>query len=199
MRDPDAEAGSEAGSEATTVVERSVMGEPVELRAFREEDLDFLDRACTDPDALGPTQWHGFVDPRARRRRWERDGYIGTESTALAVLVAGEVAGLVSWRALDRAGPAGVCYEVGVALLPEYRGRGIGAETHRLLVGHLFRYTRAHRLEASVESGNTAEEKTLEKLGFHREGVLREAVFRDGAWRDGVIYGLLRSDLDSST
>ncbi len=172
---------------------RERLDESVELRAFREEDLDFLDRTCTDPDALGPTQWHGFVDPCARRKRWERDGYVGAESTALAVLVAGEVAGLVSWRALDRAGPAGVCYEVGAALLPEYRERGIGAEAHRLLVEHLFRYTRAHRLEASVESGNAAEEKTLEKLGFQREGMLREAVFRDGAWRDAVIYGLLRS------
>lgn len=174
-------------------------GEPVGLRAFREEDLDFLDRTSTDPDALGPTQWHGFVDPRARRKRWERDGYVGAESTALAVIVAGEVAGLVSWRALDRAGPAGVCYEVGVALLPEHRGTGIGAEAHRLLVEHLFRYTRAHRLEASVEWGNTAEEKILEKLGFKREGVLHEAVFRDGSWRDVVLYGLVRSDPSTAT
>lgn len=168
------------------------MGDLVELRPFLEEDLGFLDRACIDPEALGPTQWHGFVDPRTRRRRWERDGYIGAESTALAVLVSGDVAGLVSWRAFDRGGPAGVCYEVGVALLPDYRGRGIGSEAHRLLVEHMFRYTRAHRLEASVESGNAAEQKTLERLGFQAEGVLREAVFRDGAFRDVVIYGLLR-------
>ncbi|MQA01960.1 MAG: GNAT family N-acetyltransferase [Streptosporangiales bacterium] len=94
---------------------------------------------------------------------------------------------MVSWRPQDRVGPGGVCYEIGVALLPEYRGCGLGAETHRVLVDHLFRFTAAHRLEASVEAGNTAEERTLEKLGFRREGVLREI-----GWRDGVIYGLLR-------
>lgn len=169
------------------------MVERVTLRPFLEEDLGFLDRLSTDPDALGATQWHGFVDPKARRRRWEKDGYIGEESTALAVVVDGAaVAGLVSWRPQDRMGPKGVCYEIGAALLPEYRSRGLGTEVHRVLVDHLFRYTAAHRLEASVEAGNTAEERTLEKLGFQREGVLREVGWRDGAWRDGVIYGLLR-------
>jgi ribosomal-protein-alanine N-acetyltransferase len=32
------------------------------LRAFREEDLEFLDRLCIDPAALGPFEWFGFRD-----------------------------------------------------------------------------------------------------------------------------------------
>ncbi|MGW0232209.1 GNAT family N-acetyltransferase [Actinopolymorpha singaporensis] len=170
------------------------MAERLSLRAFLEADLDVLDRLCTDPEALGAFEWHGFVDPKIRRRRFEKDSYVGEDSTALAVTVDGEVAGLVSWRGLDYAGPKGTCLEVGVALLPEHRGNGLGAQAHRVLVDHLFRYTTVHRLEARVESGNLAEERTLEKVGFRREGVLREVCWRDGAWRDGVIYGLLRAD-----
>lgn len=168
------------------------MAEQVSLRVFREDDLAVLDRVGVEPDLLGEYQWHGFVDPKARRRRWERDSYVGGEATLLAVVVDEVVAGLASWRPRDRAGPAGVCYELGVALLPEYRGRGLGVEAHRVLVDQLWRHTAAHRLEASVEAGNVAEEKTLAKVGFEREGVLRECCWRDGAWRDGVIYGLLR-------
>lgn len=171
------------------------MVERVSLRAFREDDLPVLDRLCTDPAALGTYEWLGFQDPRRRRRRWEEDGYVGAESTALApVLEDDSVIGLVSWRALDRAGWPGVALEIGAGLLPEYRGRGLGAETHRVLVDHLFGYTTVHRLEAWVEAGNAAEEKTLERLGFRCEGHLREVVFRDGAYRDGVIYGWLRTD-----
>ena len=168
------------------------MNERASLRAFLEADLHVLDRLSTDPDPLGTFGWHGFVDARSRRRRWEKDGYVSEDSTALAVVVDGKVAGLVSWRPLDYSGPKGVCHEVGVALLPEYRGQGLGAETHRMLVDHLFRHTTVHLLEARVEAGNTAEERTLETVGFQREGVLREACWRDGAWRDAVIYGLLR-------
>src|SRR4051794_854990 len=170
------------------------MAERLSLRAFLEADLDILDRLCTDPDALGTFEWHGFVDPKVRRRRFEKDSYVGEVSTALAVVVDAEVGGLVSWRVLDYAGPRGVCLEIGAALLPEHRGKGLGAQAHRALVDHLFRYTIAHRLEARVEAGNTAEERTLDKLGFRREGVLREVCWRDGAWRDAVIYGLLRAD-----
>lgn len=171
------------------------MAERVTLRAFLEDDLPVLDRLSTDRSALGTYEWLGFHDPRRRRRRWEEDGYVGRESTALApVLDDGTVIGLVSWQALDRAGWPGVALEIGVGLLPEYRGRGLGTETHRVLVDHLFGYTTVHRLEAWVEAGNVAEEKTLARLGFRCEGRLREVVFRDGAYRDGVIYGRLRTD-----
>lgn len=171
------------------------MAERVTLRAFREDDLPVLDRLCTDREALGTYEWLGFQDPRLRRRRWEEDGYVGRESTALApVLDDDSVIGLVSWRAVDRSGWPGVVLEIGVGLLPEYRGRGLGIATHRVLVDHLFGYTTVHRLEAWVEAGNVAEEKTLARLGFRREGRLREVVFRDGAYRDGVVYGRLRTD-----
>jgi ribosomal-protein-alanine N-acetyltransferase len=167
----------------------------VALRAFREDDLPFLDRLCTDPDALGVFEWGGFVDVRARRRRWEADGYIGTESAALAVVLPdGTVAGLASWQARNRGGSPGACYEIGLALLPEHRGRGLGTASQRLLVEYLFRYTTAHRLEALTNTGNLAEQKALERLGFQREGVLRGMVFGNGAWLDNVLYSLLRDE-----
>jgi [ribosomal protein S5]-alanine N-acetyltransferase len=44
------------------------------LRAFQEHDLEFLDRLCADPAALGAFEWFGFRDVRSWRRRWEQDG-----------------------------------------------------------------------------------------------------------------------------
>ena len=64
----------------------------------------------------------------------------------------------------------------------------------RLLVRYLFAHTTAHRIEASTEADNLAEQRALEKAGFTREGICRAAGWRDGAWRDGVIYSILRTD-----
>jgi hypothetical protein len=50
------------------------MDDKLTLPAFREEDLEFLDRLDTDPAALGDFGWFGFCDVRARRRRWEQGG-----------------------------------------------------------------------------------------------------------------------------
>jgi [ribosomal protein S5]-alanine N-acetyltransferase len=164
------------------------------LRAFQEDDLGFLDRLSTDPAALGPFEWFGFTDARARRRRWEQDGWVGPESTALAVVLAdGTVAGIASWKAVHRGGSAGVCVEIGLALLPEHRGKGLGTAAQQLLVDHLFRFSTVHRLEALTDADNVAEQRALERIGFIREGVLRQVAFRDGTWRDSVIYALLRT------
>jgi ribosomal-protein-alanine N-acetyltransferase len=171
------------------------MGEDLglRLRAFTEADLDFLDRLDTDPDALGPFEWLGFRDPRTRRRRWHKDRFLGAQSSALAVeLASGEVAGITTWKDVRRGTSPGACLEIGAALTPEHRGRGMGTAAQRQLVDYLLAYTTAHRLEAWTESENLAEQRVLERIGFRREGVLREAGWRDGAWRDVVVFGLLR-------
>jgi RimJ/RimL family protein N-acetyltransferase len=165
------------------------------LRPFREGDLPFLERLVVDADAVGPFIWTGFKDPQGRRRRWEQDGYLGTDSSALAVVIGdGTVAGIASWRPQDRGGPAGGCHEIGLALLPEHRGRGLGTAGHALLVAHLFDFTLVHRLEALTDAKNVAEQRVLERVGFRRDGLLRGALFRQGAWQDLCVYSRLRGD-----
>jgi GNAT superfamily N-acetyltransferase len=102
------------------------MDDDLTLRAFREGDLEFLDRLDSEPAALGVFEWFGFRDPGPG------------------------VAG----------GSPGSCYEIGAALLPEHRGRGLGTAAQRLLVDHLFRFTTVHRLEAGTDAGNVAEQKS---------------------------------------
>jgi len=172
------------------------MDDLLTLRPFIESDLPFLARLDADPDALGPYEWAGFTDARARRRRWETDGYVGTQSTALAVVGADEtVIGIASWEARTRGGPIGGCYEIGLALLPEHRGRGYGTAAQAMLVQHLLRFTPTQRLEAQTDAENIAEQTALERIGFRREGLLRSVRFRHGGWRDMVIYGLLRDEV----
>ncbi|MEV6599767.1 GNAT family protein [Actinoplanes sp. NPDC051346] len=177
------------------------MDDHVALRPFSEQDLPFLERLGSDPSVTGRYVWAGFRDPRARRRRWEKDGYVGADSSALAVvgddpeLGPDTVLGIASWEAKDRGGPPGGCYEIGLALLPEYRGRGLGTAAQREIVRHLLDCTLAFRLEAQTDADNIAEQLALERVGFRREGVLRGARFREGEWRDMLMYGLLRPDL----
>ncbi|GAA3538939.1 hypothetical protein GCM10022222_23150 [Amycolatopsis ultiminotia] len=164
----------------------------VALRGFVEADLPVLDRFATDPEVAGAFQWSGFADPQVHRRRFAVDGLLGDASSAVAVTVDDTVAGMATWKAADRGGPAGGCYEIGVTLLPDHRGRGAGTQAHQLLVEHLFRFTRAHRIEAFTDVDNLAEQRVLEKTGFHREGLMCQVLWRDGAYHDEVVYGLLR-------
>ncbi|MGW7531996.1 GNAT family N-acetyltransferase [Amycolatopsis sp. NPDC054798] len=163
----------------------------IALRGFAEADLPVLDRFSTDPDGTGTFQWTNFTGPRARRR-FAEDGFLSPASSAVAVTVDSVVAGMATWEAADRGGPAGGCFRVGVALLPDYRGHGTDTKAYQLLVDQVFRHTRAHRLEAFVDSEDLAGQHTLEKTGFHREGLLCQVTWRDGGYRDEVVYAILR-------
>lgn len=171
----------------------AVSAEPVRLRAFVEADLPFLDRLGNDPDALGEFEWPGFTDPRSRRRRWEEDGYISGASAAVAVVGPDDAAvGMATWKACGF--PVGVTYEIGIGIMPEHRGQGLGTAAQRLLVRYLFGHTTANRLEALTNDANVGEQKALERLGFAKEGLMPGRSFLHGKYVGVVIYGLLRAD-----
>jgi [ribosomal protein S5]-alanine N-acetyltransferase len=169
--------------------------QPVRLRPIEETDLDILRRFDVDPSARGPFLADGFRSPRARRRRWEEDGWLGDDSAQLAVVLPdGTLAGIVGWHTIKAGGPDGGCLEIGALLLPEHRRQGLGTAAQQLLVEYLFATTLANRLQAVTDVENVVEQRALERIGFRREGVMRGLAFIGGRWRDGVLYARLRGD-----
>ncbi len=162
----------------------------VRLRPILEADLCLWDRHASDPSFAGTFEWRGFGDAMKHRRRWQEDGFLDRDPRYLAVSVAEEAVGLVCWMAPRRA-CAGVL-EVGVVIAPEHRGKGIGTRAQELLVQYLLDTTTVHRVQATTEVDNIAEQKALQRCGFVHEGVMRAAAFRDGAWRDVAMYARLR-------
>ena len=168
------------------------MDDLVILQPARESDLPLLDRLTADPEATGEFAWYGW-QASPWQRRWDENRLLGDDLGMLMVVHGDERVGFVQWQ--RRPGSRTSYYwNVGIALAPEARGRGYGTCAHRLVARYLFAHTQAHRLEASTEVGNIAEQRALEKAGFTREGIMRGCGWRDGAWRDGVTYSLLRTD-----
>ena len=170
------------------------MTDEVELRPVRKEDLDMLDELTQDPAKTGEFEWFGWSDRWRWRRGWDDDGLISPDGGTLIVARDDDRLGLVNWRRQRITVPSSYCWEIGIILRPEARGRGFGTQAQRLLARYLFAHTTVHRIWAGTEVDNVAEQRALEKAGFIREGVSRGTGWRDGAWRDGVIYSLLRTD-----
>jgi RimJ/RimL family protein N-acetyltransferase len=169
------------------------MSDQVALRLVREDDLSMLEELTQNPEKTGEYQWFGWHDLRRWRRGWDENGLISPDGGTLIVACNGERLGLVNWRRQPIT-VAGHCWEIGIILLPEARGRGYGTQAQRLLARYLFAHTTAHRIWAGTEVDNIAEQRALQKAGFTWEGMTRATGWRDGAWRDGVIYSLLRTD-----
>jgi [ribosomal protein S5]-alanine N-acetyltransferase len=172
----------------------------IRLRPVTETDLGMFRRFVVEPGLIG-LDWSGFRDPNAVKRRFDTDSYLGDDDGRLIVdLTAGtepgsESAGLVSYRKRYY-GAQAYCWEIGIALLPESRGRGIGWRAQAIFCSYLFENTPVQRIEAATHAENIPEQRALEKAGFTLEGIIRAAEFRAGQWRDGYLYSRLRTDRD---
>lgn len=82
---------------------------------------------------------------------------------------------------------------IGISLMAEYRGHGIGSIAQRLLAEELHREGTV-RVEASTDVENIDEQRSLAKAGFTFEGVLRQAQQRSDGWHDLQVW----SHLDAS-
>ncbi len=110
--------------------------------------------------------------------------------------VDGSVLGLVSWHVVGYGPTAGSqALNIGISLLPQARGRGVGAQAQRMLAAVLMETFGVARVEAATDVRNRAEQRSLERAGFTREGVARGAQERRGVRHDLVVYALLASDV----
>jgi RimJ/RimL family protein N-acetyltransferase len=171
----------------------------IRLRDVTLADADLLVAWAASVDMRGEFNDFGLppLDGAALREalaagplRNERNGEM------LVVLVEGDTPiGTVGWHEVHYGpGPGSRAWNIGIALIPEFRGHGYGAAAQRQLADHLFATTDANRVEAQTDVDNLPEQRALRKAGFEREGIARGAQFRAGAHHDLVTYARLRAD-----
>jgi RimJ/RimL family protein N-acetyltransferase len=169
----------------------------ITLRPVEPDDVVLLDTWRNDPEH--GTEYGDFIQLQRRHsgnlERWQRDGLLSEDQGTLLICLDGEPVGELQWHpVLYGPNQGSRALNLGIAITPAARGRGVGSRAQRLLADYLFAHTLAHRVEASTDVSNRAEQRALERAGFTREGVLRGAQFRLGAWHDLVVYSRLRSD-----
>ncbi|MDJ0347451.1 GNAT family protein [Streptomyces sp. H10-C2] len=149
-----------------------------------EHDLVVLEQFLTDPEAIGPFQWQGWSDPGRWRRRWAEDGLLGEDGGQLMVVTGADRLGFVAWRKVMTS-RISYCWNIGIQLLPEGRGRGAGTQAQRLLVRYLFAHTQVFRIEASTESAVRTVMPGLVSLdGVALGHLCRSGVRGSLGWRD---------------
>jgi RimJ/RimL family protein N-acetyltransferase len=172
-------------------------GTRVLLREAAPADIQVLEEWAADP-ARYEGEFNDFdIPPRAYRDEILAGRTI-TETRGMLIVervdTPGPV-GAVSWHAVSYGpNPQSVSWNIGVSLVPELRGKGLGTEAQRLLAEFLFATTPVHRVEASTDVANLPEQRALAKAGFLREGVARGAQYRAGEWHDMVVFARLRDD-----
>jgi ribosomal protein S18 acetylase RimI-like enzyme len=124
-------------------------------------------------------------------------GNIGNGNPQFVVVVAGDVVGWcdVVRRTLPAKAHSGV---LGIALLPDYRGKGIGRKLLHTAIRTAWDKGFS-RIDLTVRSANTNAIALYEQLGFEVEGCHRNAVQVDESYFDQYSMALLHPSLVAST
>ena len=164
-------------------------GSLVRIRPVRDEDLDWLVLECGKPSAFGEFEPFLLGSSEALRWRFQEDRLLSHERTRLVIEDrGGRRIGVAAIDDLDL--HARVARISATIVDPQERGKGLGTDSHRLLVGYLFRHWGVVRVESYAAAGNTAARSVLKRLGFSEEGVLRSRLFAHRQRHDVVVYGL---------
>jgi RimJ/RimL family protein N-acetyltransferase len=163
----------------------------VGLRAETAEDEDLLYRLQSDldsweersPSSPAPLSLRAF-----QQRRADAPSSADVEFIVTVDGVAVGRATLFGEDALARNA------EVGIALLPEARGKGVGTEALAQLVEFGFVRRNLHRLHLRLISSNAAAIAAYRKAGFVEEGRHREHCWVRGGYEDEITMGLLRAE-----
>jgi len=84
--------------------------------------------------------------------------------------------------------------ELGCAVVPEARGRGIASQSLAVLSDWALRELSLRRLQVAVDARNTAALKLAQNAGYRREGLLRSLWEVDGERMDAVMFSRLPGD-----
>jgi RimJ/RimL family protein N-acetyltransferase len=166
----------------------------IELRRATPEDVDWLVALYNDEET---EPFLGGRNPRTREAvlaEVERSLLEPRRTGRLIVELDGERAGVMAFDELSEANR--IAHLGGLAVHPDFRGRGVADEAARMFQRYLIHELGFHRLELACYGFNDRAIRHSERVGFVREGVKRRAYLRHGEWQDAVLFALLREDLE---
>ncbi|AHG42621.1 GNAT family acetyltransferase [Pseudomonas syringae CC1557] len=122
--------------------------------------------------------------------------YAAGEAVSLGVHLqeTGELTGIVSLRLSMSHRSGNLGYWTGI----QYQNRGYACEAAKGLLRHGFTDMNLNRIVGQCFSENLASARVLEKCGLSYEGCSREAFLKNGVFKNMLLFGLLRSEYESS-
>jgi RimJ/RimL family protein N-acetyltransferase len=167
------------------------------LRAYREDDLDFVYDVQSRPD-VARYLYQGVRDREGARESLRQKiaaNALRAENDTLTPLIlradTGEPVGDVMLHWLSETHGSG---EIGYTIHPDHAGHGYATEAARLMVELGFEELKLHRIIGRIDGRNAASARVLEHLGMRREAYFVQNEWIKGEWTDEAVYAMLADE-----
>ncbi|WP_344790934.1 GNAT family protein [Gryllotalpicola daejeonensis] len=166
----------------------------VTLRARTDDDAEVLYHLAADLETWeerSPAMPAPLTRSAYEARLAARDGDSADRAVNFVIDADGAAVGTVGLFDFDDLARQA---EVGIALIAEARGKGIGTAALAQIVEFGFLRCNLRRLHLELIASNAGALRAYEKVGFVVEGRQREHAWVRGHYEDNIVMGLLRSE-----
>ncbi|HSB86643.1 MAG TPA: GNAT family protein, partial [Ilumatobacteraceae bacterium] len=164
------------------------------IRMMRSEHAPRLIEYRNDPEVARYQDWDvPFTEEMADsliESQQSYDGLVDDFIVQLAIEVGGVAIGDLAVGLYDSGRQATLGYSV----MSAAQRKGFATEAAQAIVAALFDEVGVHRIVATIDPGNSASRRVLEKLGFRHEGRSLSSAFVRGEWVDDDRFALLASE-----
>jgi len=158
------------------------------LRPTGKGELDYLMGEYSSA-LLGVAIW---LLPSEVHNKGDKDAGAGPETKGVTIgeLIVGE-GGIPASIAHNRNA------SIGLAISPEYQGKGYGREAINWALDWAFRHGGMHTMSISTASFNTRAAQLYRDIGFVAEGRRRQVVWFDREWHDDLLFSMTEEEWEA--
>ena len=162
----------------------------ITVRKATTQDAAAFARIMGDPAVYPGLMQLPYTDEETWRVRLADNFAPGKTDLPLAAELNGAVVGTAGLHPVGPALRRRHVLMLGISVLPEAQGKGVGSALMAALCNYADRWAGALRLELTVYCDNAAAIHLYRKFGFEVEGTLRGYALRDGQYAD--VYAMAR-------
>ncbi|MCL2286772.1 MAG: GNAT family N-acetyltransferase [Firmicutes bacterium] len=173
-------------------MKKTIYGEKVILRPFREEDAEFFAHWYNNPEVMFEC---GFNKPTTLEEELKRIQQPEADDENWYAITDKETGRLVGETGLLRMWPHWHCTDMSMIIPnPADQGKGYGTEAGRIILDLIFNHYKFNRVSIGVVGLNIQALKYWERLGFKKEGIQEQGYFYNGKFSDFIMMRILRSE-----
>jgi RimJ/RimL family protein N-acetyltransferase len=164
--------------------------EKVGFRPIEEGDLETLRALRNDMTTLLQLGSVDMVSGEQQAEWWRGLSRNRTDSRYTIVEAeTGAVIGMVRVQNIDL---VNAHCEIGLDIVPAYRGRGFGTAGYEMILEYLFDHRNMHMVYLRVADFNDRARGLYERLGFVETGRYNEYLYRHGRYWDYILMTMTR-------
>ncbi len=165
----------------------------IAFRVIEKEDLEILRKLHNDPSTYVNLLNIDLVDEE-RQIEWWKNLHKKTDDKRYVICFADKPEEIIGRLRIQNINYLHHNCEVGLDIMPEYRGKGFGLKSYRMLLEFLFKHLNMNVVYLKVADFNPNAKKLYEKVGFKETGRLPQFYYRHSRYWDYIIMSLKKEE-----